>query len=88
MKGTIMPEIKYLCYFDTWNDWMDGDLVIGTLRINYDFITENHQDLDRGGRYLGDADHILTDFSEEGARKYFAAHGIPDINIIYKVEDI
>ena len=60
---------------------MDGDLIIGTLRINYDFVAE-------GKDPLGDYDHILTDFSEEGARKHFAAHGIPNINIIYEMEDI
>ena len=76
-----MPEIKYLCYFDTWSSWMDGDLVIGTLRINYDFVAE-------GEDHLGDADHILTDFSEEGASKHFAAHGIHNIEFTYRMEDI
>lgn len=83
-----MTKITYDCYFATWNDWMDGDLVIGTLRINYDFVAENHPDVDRGGRYLGDADHILTDFSEEGARKHFAAHGIHDIEFTYEIARI
>ena len=76
-----MPKIKYLCYFDTWSSWMDGDLIIGTLPISYDFVAE-------GEDHLGDADHILTDFSEEGARKHFAAHGIPDINIVYFIDEL
>lgn len=76
-----MPEIKYLCYFDTWSGWMDGDLIIGTLSFSYDFVAE-------GENHLGDADHILTDFSEEGARKHFAAHGIHDIEFTYGIASI
>ncbi len=70
------PTVYYHCYFDTWSSWMHGHLVIGTIRINYDFVAE-------GENHLGDADHILANFSEEGARYHFGAHGIHNIDIIY-----
>ena len=71
-----MPEIKYNCYFHTWERWMDGTLIIGKLEFNYDFVAENDGD-------LSDTDHIINPFSEEGARKHFADMGIPNIEFVY-----
>jgi len=55
---------------------MDGEIVIGNLRFIYDFVAEDSGD-------LGDADHIINPFSEEGARKHFADMGIPNIEFVY-----
>ena len=76
-----MTEIKYHCWFNTWDKFMDGELIIGDIHFNYDFVTE-------GEDHLGDGDHILAVFSEEGARNHFHAHGIHNIEFVYDKEDL
>jgi len=71
-----MPQIKYHCWFDTWEGFMDGQLIIGDLHFNYDFVSSDTVEPD-------DTDPILVDFSEEGARQHFAAHGINNVTFIY-----
>lgn len=75
------PEVYYFCWWKEWDGFMDGELVVGDLRFNYDFVTESEDP-------LGDADHVLTNFSEEGARIHFAAHGIHNIDIVYDREEL
>lgn len=75
------PMVVYHCWFDTWQTFMDGELIIGDIRFNYDFVAE-------GEDHLGDADHILVNFSEEGARNHFAAHGIHNIDIVYEMGEL
>jgi len=77
-----MPEIKYLCYFPTWEDKiMDGELIVGNLHFEYNFVYE-------GEDYPGAADHILAVFSEEGARNHFDSHGIPNVRFLYNTEEL
>lgn len=75
------PTVYYHCWFNTWDKFMDGELIIGDIHFNYDFVAE-------GEDHLGDGDHILANFSEEGARNHFAALGIHNIDIVYDREEL
>ena len=48
-----MSEIKYICYFDDWSDFMDGDLVIDGVKQQYDFISEKQAIEDREFQIIG-----------------------------------
>jgi len=75
-----MPQIKYHCQFDTWDGFMDGEIIVGNLHFIYDFVAEDQDSPDEN-------DVTLTDFSEEGARQHFAANGINDIQFVYDYKE-
>jgi hypothetical protein len=77
-----MPEIKYLCWFDEWSGFMDGQLIIGNLRINYDFVSPDTPEVE------DDNPIFLWPFTEDAARKHFADYGINNIKFIYDDKDI
>lgn len=74
-----MPEYKYLCYFETWSGFMDGDLTHpdGTIEM-YDFVDSDNKDSDK--------DIVLNPFTEDSARQHFADKGITNIKFIYAQE--
>ncbi len=80
-----MSEVIYHCYFDEWDLFMDGDLIIGDTCVNYDFVSQKQADHEMS--LLGAAEHgatILNPFTEDEARKHFAAKGHTNIKFIYE----
>lgn len=80
-----MSEIKYICYFDDWSDFMDGDLVIDGVKQQYDFISEKQAIEDREFQIIGPT-NILNPFTEEEAKKHFERLGYSNVNFIYDFE--
>jgi hypothetical protein len=75
-----MPEIIYRCYFEKWEDFMDGDLTVdGEMRV-YDFVSKEQWE-DEG---KPEGIPVLEPFTEDEARKHFAAQGYPDVKFIYE----
>lgn len=69
-------NVQYLCYFDEWVGFMDGEIKIGTLRFDYDFVAVGWED---GGEH----ENLLEPFTADAAREHFASRGIADIEIVY-----
>jgi hypothetical protein len=70
---------QYLCYFKTWNGFMDGVLVIGDKFEDYDFVDINNKDTDE--------DNLLIPFTEDEARKHFASKGYTNVTFVYLDEE-
>lgn len=75
-----MPEVIYRCYFSEWNLFMDGDLIIGDTCVTYDFVSQEQADEEGDVINL----YILNPFTEDEARKHFAAKGYNNIKFIYE----
>ncbi len=75
-----MPEVIYRCYFEKWEDFMDGDLTVdGKMRV-YDFISqEQYEEEDKP-----EGIPVLEPFTEDEARKHFATQGHTNVKFIYE----
>lgn len=77
-----MTIVQYFCFFDTWNGFMDGQLLVSedasgerdTLQ-DYDFVDLSNKD--------SDEENLLIPFTEDEARKHFALKGYPNVTFIY-----
>jgi hypothetical protein len=78
-KGIIMTQAKYLCYFDSWNGFMDGQLMTDDFIEDYDFVDIANKD--------SDEENLLIPFTEEEARKHFIAKGYTDITFVYDEQE-
>ena len=77
-----MPEVIYRCYFGGWDSFMDGDLIIGESTVIYDFVSQEQADEEGNSPDL----NVLNPFTEDEARKHFAAKGHTNIKFIYEGE--
>ena len=73
-----MTKIQYLCYFETWNGFMDGQLVIDDTIEDYDFVDINNKDTDE--------ENVLIPFTENEARKHFTSKGYTNVTFVYDEE--
>jgi hypothetical protein len=74
-----LTGIKYICYFEDWNGFMDGQLVTYNETFDLDFVDVNHKDEEEDY----DKDIVLDPFTEESARAYLVSKGYGNVEFIY-----